>query len=115
MGHGVERKISGWVHTNGAWRGTWAGSGESLFGAWYHVAYRFRDQRYIDFFVDGSLVWTYDTGTVAPLDTTTNPVMIGMNYQQFNGLIDEVRIYNRALSAEEINRLFELTRVFYGV
>jgi len=32
-----------------------------------------------------------------------------------NGTIDEVRIYNRALSEEEINRLFELTRVFYGV
>jgi len=33
----------------------------------------------------------------------------------FNGTIDEVRIYNRALSEEEIKRLYELTRVFYGV
>jgi len=34
---------------------------------------------------------------------------------QINGTIDEVRIYNRALSGEEIKRLFNLTRVFYGV
>ncbi len=33
----------------------------------------------------------------------------------FNGTIDEVCIYSRALSEEEIRRLFNLTRVFYGV
>lgn len=34
---------------------------------------------------------------------------------EYKGLIDEVLIYNRALSEEEIKRLYELTRVFYGV
>jgi len=35
--------------------------------------------------------------------------------QYFHGIIDEVRIYSRALSEDEIRRLFNLTRVFYGV
>ena len=109
FGFSKDGKISGWVHTNGAWRGTWSGGGESLFGAWHFVAYRFRNQRYIDFFVDGNLVWTYDTGVEAPLDTTTNPVIIGwgMGREYFSGTIDEVRIYNRALSEEEIRAHFK--------
>jgi len=108
FGFSKDGKISGWVHTNGTWRGIWSGGGESLFGAWHFVAYRFRNQRYIDFFVDGNLVWTYDTGVEASLDTTTNPVTIGWGVgdEYFNGTIDEVHIYNRALSEEEISDLY---------
>ncbi len=40
---------------------------------------------------------------------------LGTLHHHFNGTIDEVCIYGRALSAEEIRRLYELTRVFYGV
>ena len=43
---------------------------------------------------------------------STNDFVIGEDYrdasQLFNGLIDDVRIYNRALSAAEISRLYGL-------
>ena len=31
---------------------------------------------------------------------------IGSNYNYFNGIIDDVRIYNRALNSNEVNYLF---------
>ena len=65
-------------------------------------------------YVDGALVFT---GTVTAIGngTTagTNDVLIstydGTNYP-FNGRMDEVRVYNRALSADEVKRLYNLGR-----
>jgi len=57
-----------------------------------------------------------DTKTLADFTLTEN-LLIGKNPYDtyyFNGII-EVRIYNIALSPEAIKRLFNLTRVFYGV
>jgi hypothetical protein len=44
---------------------------------------------------------------LGPLDVNTNSVLIGKPQYAFNGLIDEVRIYSRALSEEEIKGLFQ--------
>ena len=41
------------------------------------------------------------------IDINTSSLMIG---HRFNGLIDEVRIYNRALSAAEVRAIFNATR-----
>jgi hypothetical protein len=65
---------------------------------WTHVALTY----------DGSALRLYVNGTQAArraaggtIQTTTNPLWIGGNQpygEYFNGLIDEVRVYNRALS-----------------
>jgi fibronectin type 3 domain-containing protein len=71
-------------------------------GSWTHVAatYDGTTQR---LYVNGAQVSTLPiAGTI---DTSASPVRIGGNTiwaEWFNGLIDEVRIYNRALSAAEI-------------
>jgi len=47
-----------------------------------------------------------------------NDFRIGFFYNEanaWNGSIDEVRIFNRALSATEIKRLYERTRILFGV
>lgn len=53
------------------------------------------------------------------LDITNNAADDGFNIGQigshfagfyFNGLIDDVRIYNRVLSADEIKRLYNMGR-----
>jgi hypothetical protein len=56
-------------------------------------------------YVNGSLVST-STYTVTP-GTSTNPVVIGA--QRFRGQIDEVRVYNRVLTAAEVGAIFNQT------
>ena len=68
---------------------------------WYHVATTFDGTDY-RIYLDGNYVKTWNQSE----QTLTNHILrlatanIGSN--EFNGLLDEVRIYNRALSAEEI-------------
>jgi len=82
---------------------------------WHHVVGVF-DGSKLRLFVNCVLKAEQDfSGNVALGDY---PVEIGRwngEAYYFNGTIGEVRIYNRALSEEEIKRLYELTRVFYGV
>jgi hypothetical protein len=73
-------------------------------GHWHHVAGVY-DQQKICLYVDGSL----DASATASGTIRVNeePVYIGENSQMpnrfWNGMIDDVRIYNYALSAEEIS------------
>ncbi|MCJ7816994.1 MAG: LamG domain-containing protein, partial [Candidatus Aenigmarchaeota archaeon] len=79
---------------------------------WHHLAGVFDSQTntlkmYVDGVQDGSAQTTSGT-----LLTSTQPVSIGSaepNYvstEYFNGTIDDVRIYNRALNASEIQALY---------
>jgi hypothetical protein len=76
---------------------------------WYHVVAVH----------DGSTSYIYVNGTEDNSGTNTDPVTqeiddlwIGYHSYEsgayFNGKIDEVRIYNRALSAEEVERLYNM-------
>jgi hypothetical protein len=71
---------------------------------WMHTALVF-DGSKISLYLDGELEQEYSfSGSV---DTTTEHLYIGNGYQsgvsyKFNGLIDEVRIYNTALTAFQI-------------
>ncbi|MGI9111088.1 MAG: LamG-like jellyroll fold domain-containing protein, partial [Gaiellaceae bacterium] len=71
-------------------------------GAWTHLAVTY-DGTTQRLYVNGTQVATLAVaGTIL---TSTSPVKIGGNSiwdEWFNGLIDEVRIYNRALSAAEL-------------
>lgn len=77
-------------------------------GQWYHVACTY----------DGSTATIYINGFGAgqgslsgPPLTSSDPVTIGYAgyHTYFSGALDEVRIYNRALSALEINSLYSLS------
>jgi hypothetical protein len=57
-------------------------------------------------FVDGTLICS-DTATGNLLDTSGSVYIGGGGWQPINGTIDEVRIYNRALSEEEIKLLYQ--------
>ncbi len=72
-------------------------------GRWYHIVGTF-DGRYMKVYVNGVLEKTIDIGEIATIESNTDPVTIGGTYRKFNGLIDEVRIYNRALSGKEIKQ-----------
>ncbi len=91
----------------------WSESNPSVNGAtavgydeWHHVAGTY-DGSYIDFYLDGVLDATIDNNT--GIGTNTYSVLIGENPgaagRHWDGIIDDVRIYNRALSQAEIEAL----------
>jgi len=65
------------------------------------------DRNTITLYLDGQLVAT-DSATI-PIGQNIMPVSIGgrLGINSFNGLIDEARIFNRALSESEIQDLYQ--------
>ena len=83
------------------------GSRNILIGQWHHVLVRVED-KVPDFYVNGIVTGKYadTTFTRTPIGNA-NPLLIGRRDDglYFNGIIDEVLIYNRALSDSEIMTL----------
>jgi concanavalin A-like lectin/glucanase superfamily protein len=82
-----------------------------LFGAavlatnvWTHIAGTY-DGTMLRFYMNGAQVASQ--ARTSPITVTADPLQIGSDSvfgQYFQGIIDEIRIYNRALSATEIQR-----------
>ena len=73
---------------------------------WYHIAIT-RAGSIWTFYVNGSAIGADTDSSV--LQTTTAPLTIGQAEGQgyFNGLLDEIQIYSRALSASEIQAIYQ--------
>jgi hypothetical protein len=81
---------------------------------WYHAAVTYdMTQGKVSFYLNG-IVLSEQTSSAALLDTQGEPMYIG--YSPFgpdefsDGLIDELYIFNRALTANEINNLYARTK-----
>jgi len=77
---------------------------------WHFYAFTY-DESTLKVYVDGVLVYTLNVAQ--DLGANTGPLIIGKHVDNsatskffFNGTIDEVRIYNRALSENEIKMLY---------
>lgn len=74
---------------------------------WVHIAVTY-DGKAMRTYQNGALIHTVANTSVKPV-TTAVPLKIGrvegLNPNFFKGGIDEVKVYNRALSAEEIKKL----------
>jgi len=83
--------------------GTWiSGTSASPVNAWTHVALTY-DGATLKLYVNG--VQAVSQARTGAVETNGNPLRIGGNVpfgEFFQGLIDEVRVYNRALSQAEI-------------
>ena len=92
-------------------------------GNWHHILIRRRNGFGVDFYIDGINV------SVTPItnglnninaDHTSSPVIIGSSVisgftAPISGQLDDIRIYNRALSPAEIGILFNSKRMRYGL
>ncbi len=81
---------------------------------WYHVVGTY-DGSYIKIYVNGSLDNSFATSTT--MHMATNSVIIGGYFSPGNlvdGTIDDVRIYNRSLSATEVKQLYKTGAVNVG-
>jgi hypothetical protein len=76
-------------------------------GEWNHIAVSFYN-RTAKTYLNGELI---DTRLVSDPYLTLDRIG-GITQEFFNGLIDEVRIYNRALSAEEVEELYGTKKAF---
>jgi hypothetical protein len=75
---------------------------------WHHLAETY-DGNILKSYLDGSIISTKVT-TTKKMPLNDQPVRIGgenIFHNQFNGTIDEVKIYNRALSEDEIKGDYE--------
>ncbi|KKU57248.1 MAG: hemagglutination activity domain protein [Parcubacteria group bacterium GW2011_GWA2_47_12] len=115
-GTGSERKFSFFYRNsaNTAWHVYDTVSNVFEVGNWYHVAvsYTFGTGSSIKMYINGVEMpggWVAGTGNDAPL-VGNYQLWIGDDNanSEFHGLIDEVRVYNRALSADEIKRLYKI-------
>ena len=92
---------------------TWYDSPETptlAFDTWYHITGTF-DGSKLSIYLNGEFIGATNVSGV--IDKTTEPLVIGLNRGYniyFHGLIAFVRIYNRALSDEEIKQLYDLAR-----
>jgi len=78
--------------------------------AWHHLAVVDQGNGAVDFYQDGRFLETvtltnYNSDTDMPAAIGARPDVLG---QLFNGFIADVRLYNRALAAEEVQALSSL-------
>jgi len=105
-------KLSGDVHVNG-WIGSLYDSKPTPLREWHHVAITY-DGKAEHLYVDG--VETDSKPRAGKISVTNKHLSIGAikktdtsnPYDFFNGIIDEIRIYNRALTADEIQLVMKL-------
>ena len=106
-GHGIgQDKWQGWqadiVTADGQKYSVDWGQGRPTLNTWYHVAYTY-DGSDLRLYVNGVEVKSVAAG--GSLKVNTRPVSIGADgsaQKFFNGTIDQARIYNSALTAEQI-------------
>lgn len=80
---------------------------------WYHVAVSVKDGNAIKLYINGRMLG--QATIVTPISTPTS-VRIGNDSQEtFDGLIDNVRIYNTSLTVFEIKQHYALEAHSYGI
>ena len=101
------------VNTSSGYSDTSLGSAAPL-GQWIHVAGTY-DGASVKLYVNGALQFT--TSHTGTFSSDTTGITIGASHNDashqaiegFNGAIDEVTLYNRALSAQEVQQLYQGT------
>ena len=79
-----------------------------LFNTWHHMAAT-RDNKTFKFYIDGNLVGSKPLATVGQLPYTSSDYWLGYGYNAgykfWKGSLDDLRIYKRVLTTNEINTL----------
>ena len=83
---------------------------------WYHIV-ALRDGETLRIYVDGVLENSGAQASATSVSSTVNMTIGSLNAispgQYFDGRIDEVRIYNRALTTDEVKQLYRMGKTVY--
>ena len=80
---------------------------------WHFVSITVDTNRTFNYYVDGNLLSTAKTNGSPALKADSNyPIWIGRADNWFQGSLDEVQLFNRALSAQEIKDLYQNSQNF---
>jgi hypothetical protein len=78
---------------------------------WYHLVYT-RDENDVKFYLNGGFIGSNPVNGTAYYGTSSQTAYFGVrshsSVQYFKGAIDDIRIYNRALTASEVIQLYQL-------
>ncbi len=72
--------------------------------SWHHIAAEFKAGTFLRLYFDGELVKDYTSNIPTTISSNDQRFILG---QGFKGSIDQVRLYNQALSLEDISLLFD--------
>jgi hypothetical protein len=101
-------KYQGIWRNAGTYGSAWGGAVTST--QWKHFVVTFKDGIAISY--DDGVKSSYSSSVVQPPSSSTNTQIGSINAgadKNFPGSIDEVRVYNRALSADEVAKLYKTT------
>jgi len=113
-------QVANYVNTGDVWKGPDGGGKTIPTGEWSHLTMVWNGSNILSYFngalISGSGVPASGSWTNSAYNyyIAVRPDFGGI--QTFNGSIDDVRIYNRALSASEVNQLYQdrdFVRYFY--
>lgn len=80
---------------------------------WHHIVGVYIPSTEVSLYIDGVLVAQNTTGIPASISNCANDVTIGTNtgptLQEWEGDLDDIRVYNRALTSTEISTLYQNT------
>ncbi|SHR25143.1 Levanase precursor [Mycobacteroides abscessus subsp. abscessus] len=119
LGMGRHGKWSFQAGMNGEWKEVWAKEDKPLEkDQWSYIVATFdQDEKKMKLFLNGDLVGEVDTPRNATITATENNLLIGKHNSaavlssftanMFNGMIDDLKIYNKALSEEEIKSHYQ--------
>ncbi|MFA6495313.1 MAG: LamG domain-containing protein, partial [Candidatus Paceibacterota bacterium] len=79
-------------------------------GTWYQTSFITIADGSFKMYVNGSQVLSSAATNFSSWRAITSAIALGNGNSPFAGLIDDVRIYNRALSASEISALYNATK-----
>jgi hypothetical protein len=94
----------------------WTGGPDLSDGQWYHAAVTY-DGSDIRLYLDGSEKGSFSESSMSASSTSTN-IQIGRQgagLRCFDGLLDDVRIYHRALTEDEIQAIYDQSEYCCGL
>lgn len=115
----TNRRIKTGLYKGAVWYWTYGTNNSLTTGSWQHIVMTY-DGTSRKIYVNGIQSGNTDTQISGNIDTNSASINIGRDgccdRYYFNGMIDDARIYNRALSADEITQLYNsqvFKRYFY--
>ncbi|MFA7309454.1 MAG: LamG domain-containing protein, partial [Candidatus Paceibacterota bacterium] len=100
----------GYLHYNNAWLNNIESTTNVADGRWHHVTYVNHSNETGDLYVDGAAEITGSSSSIsaAAYKFTISSFMFGYSAKYTSGTVDDVRIYNRALSVTEVQQLYKM-------